>query len=184
MTDDKQRLTLAAENALITAAQKGDKEAGEQLFRLYLPLIKRAAGIANKRRRFDLYDDAYQAASEAFWKGVLVFDPKKGSPFAAYVRLACVGAARNVLREDRRRGATLSLEQELELHGDTLGAPAPEVFDEAALPLGEKELWVAKALLIGIKPAEIAAKLRVSPQRVSFIRRNAGKKLLRYLKER
>ena len=71
-------MTVTEEREIIAKAQAGDEFAKSAIYEAYAPLIKHAAALANKRYRFELYEDALGAANLAFWRCVLNFSDDKG----------------------------------------------------------------------------------------------------------
>ncbi len=154
-------MTIDEERAKIIAAKAGDEAAATELVEAYMPLIKHAAGIVNKRFRYELYDDALGTAQLAFWRCVVDFDEGRCASFAAYAKLRVIGAVKDLLRKDKG-GGELPLE-----YAANESAPAKSSLLIDCSNLTDMERKVAKLLYEGYKEREIAGMVNRSQQAVS-----------------
>ena len=96
----RQSLTQAAERALLQSAQAGDRDAMERIVLQYWPLVL-AAGHQRKARTFA--EDATAAAAEELVRSIHAFDPTRGTPFAAFVKVRVYGAVSHLLTAAARK---------------------------------------------------------------------------------
>ena len=157
-------MVVGEEMGKVIAAQAGDSAAAAQLAKAYMPLIKHAAALVNKCRRYELYDDAFGTAQLAFWRCVIDFDAERDVHFGAYAKLRIVGAVKDLLRYNKVRDE-LPLE-----YAENESVPPPEENCIDGLTFTDREQQVMHLLNAGYKEKEIARLLRRSQQSVSKTR--------------
>jgi len=97
------------------AAAKGDKAAGEQIFKAFRPLIEAAA---SQRQLLPLGEDARSEAQLSLWLAVLSFDPALGIPFAGYAKAKVYNDLRTLFNRERHRWQNEVLPEQLQEEGD------------------------------------------------------------------
>jgi len=128
------------ERELIIRCQQGDEAAFEALIRLH---EKKVYALCRRMCRSE--DDALEAAQDAFlavWRGIGSF--RADAAFSTWLYRLATNACLDLLRREKRRGETVSLD-------DEEGAP-PEPADaapqpEEALERAETQRMVREALL-------------------------------------
>lgn len=174
-----------ATDELVKRAQRGDREAIEELFRLEWPAVNRqlSRAVPDSLEAQDLAQEVFIRA----FKGLDRYQ-STGAPFRAYLH----AIARNLLRERwRRQGAHLVA---LEQAGD-LAAPLAleeQVFDAlasaellralAALP-ADYQTVIRLRLLEGRPTAEVAALMNRTPGAVRVLQYRALAMLRSLLRE-
>ena len=170
-------MTIAEETKIIAAAKAGDEDAAVKLVGEYMPLIKHAAAVVNKRGLYALYDDAFGAAQLGFWRCVTEYDGSRGANFAAYAKLRVVGAVRDFLRNERKNGDNAPLEE-----AENIGAPPPADTCTSLPPLSRAERDVLRLLVAGYKEREIAEFCGRSQQTISKTKMRLRKKFAAHLR--
>jgi RNA polymerase sigma-70 factor (ECF subfamily) len=151
--------------SLLTRARAGDREAMDDLFARYLPLLRRWAAGRLPRWARDLADtpDLVQETLIQVFKKVEGFEHRGEGAFQAYLRQAVMNRIRNEIRNAGHRPERVELDEDkadeqlspLEV---AIGSEAVERYEVALQRLrdDERELVVAR-LEMGLTYAELAA---------------------------
>lgn len=175
---------------LVKRGYDGDKDAAEELCTRYGPLIRKAS----RRYSFSMRRDLEQEGWIALLKAMQSYNPELGVPFAGYAKAVVYGDVRSAARRDTRQSDRV-------IHpgawsdddgGDGLDSVAdahtleaflqvewemtwPTLFASAGL--SPREALCMKALMEGIRPADLAHKEGVSVETVKTWRKRGMQKL-------
>ena len=151
--------------SLLTRARAGDREAMDDLFARYLPLLRRWAAGRLPRWARDLADtpDLVQETLIQVFKRVEGFEHRGEGAFQAYLRQAVMNRIRNEIRNAGRRPERVELDEDkvdeqLSPLEAAIGSEGVERYETALQRLRdeERELVVAR-LEMGLSYAELAA---------------------------
>jgi RNA polymerase sigma-70 factor, ECF subfamily len=150
--------------SLLTRARAGDREAMDDLFARYLPLLRRWAAGRLPRWARDLADtpDLVQETLIQVFKRVEGFEHRGEGAFHAYLRQAVMNRIRNEIRNAGRRPDRVELGEDKADEGlspleAAIGTEAVERYEGALQRLREedRELVVGR-LELGLTYAELA----------------------------
>ena len=150
--------------SLLTRARAGDREAMDDLFARYLPLLRRWAAGRLPRWARDLADtpDLVQETLIQVFKKVEGFEHRGEGAFQAYLRQAVMNRIRNEIRNAGHRPERVELpddkaDERLSPLEAAIGTEAVERYEAALQRLRdeERELVVAR-LEMGLTYAELA----------------------------
>ena len=151
--------------SLLTRAHAGDRQAMDDLFARYLPLLRRWAAGRLPRWARDLADtpDLVQETLIQVFKRVEGFEHRGEGAFQAYLRQAVMNRIRNEIRNAGRRPERVELDEgkpdeQLSPLEAAIGSEAVERYEAALQQLRdeERELVVAR-LEMGLTYSELAS---------------------------
>ncbi len=167
-----QRSTVRRETVLIQAAQKGDKDAANELVIQYEGLCRKFAlkFFADK----DIFDDAMQEARLVVFNCISKFDTGRGIKFMTYLYAAVYHAMIQLKRKNRYReipsGRTGIVE------GDQRHVDDKELCALILESVSSRDREILVALSSGDSQKQVAARFKLSYEGIRLIEKKIGEK--------